>query len=61
MKNHFFLLLAFAGSIVFSGCSFSVRTQKTAPTEQVRTTTEKTTTNRPHSTTVETQTSRAYY
>ena len=61
MKKHFFLFLAFAGPFVFTSCSFSIRPQRSAPIENVRTTTEKTTTNRPHSTTVETQTSRSYY
>jgi hypothetical protein len=49
MKKHFFLLMAFAVPVVFSSCSFSVRTQRSAPTEQVRTTTQKTTTKSPNS------------
>jgi hypothetical protein len=61
MKKPFILLLAFGAPLVFSSCSFSVKTQRNTPGVQVKTTTEKTTTNRPRGTTVETQTTRAYY
>jgi hypothetical protein len=40
MKKYLLLLLAFAGSFVFSSCSFSVKTQKNPAGIDIRTTTE---------------------
>jgi hypothetical protein len=61
MKKPLILLLAFVAPFVLSNCTLSVTTQRNTPGVQVKTTTEKTTTNRPQGTSVETQTTRAYY